>query len=449
LRKLFYKAEVDRAVFFGILAKIWGLVAGPFTALLIVIRFTPEYQGYYYTFNSLLAIQIFVELGLTIVISQFASHEWSKLRMDDSGGIAGDKEALSRLASLAKVSSKWYMVGGIIIAFCLGLGGYIFFLHSHNTAHINWPLPWFFLCFFTGVSFSLTPLLALLEGCNQVSAVYTYRFFQGVIASLVLCITIFMGANLWSASISVAAVIFYTALFIKRRYWKFISCLLFTGYPGPRIDWRKEILPMQWRIAISTLGSYFTFFLFTPVIFNYYGPVVAGQFGITWSLALTASTISSSWIFPKIPRFAILIAEKKYSELDSLFSRVTKIFVINTLIAASGAWFLVYILNRFNHPFAARLLPLLPTTLFLMAQVIIRLSLPFTVYLRAHKKEPILWLVTGGAVLTAFSTFILGKYYSVAAIGFGSLLINIAVVISLVLLWHRCRIEWHVDTGAL
>lgn len=443
LHKFLYRVEVDRAVFFGILAKIWGLIFGPLTALLIVIKFTPEYQGYYYTFNGLLALQVFVELGLGIVITQFASHEWSKLKIDVDLGITGDKGALARLAGLAKIISRWYLAGGLIIALSLGVGGYIFFTHSHNS-NISWQLPWFFLCFFTAVTFFLSPLLSLLEGCNQVSAVYTYRFFQGVISSLIICVAIFLGAKLWSASIAIAVVALYTVLFLKYKYSKFIKCLLLTKTSDCCINWSKEILPMQWRIAVSTISGYFMFFLFTPVIFNYYGSVVAGQFGMTWSLAITASTISSSWLFPKIPRFGMLIAEKKYAELDILFFRITKIFVINTLVATSAAWFLVYILNKLHHPFAARLLPLLPTTLFLIAQVIMALSMPFTAYLRAHKKEPLLWWGICSAVLTALSTFILGKYYSVTAIGLGYLLINIVMVPCLVLLWHRCRREWHV-----
>ncbi len=444
LHGFLHKIEVDKAVFFGILAKIWGTIFGPLTALLIVIKFTPEYQGYYYTFNGLLALQIFVELGLGVVVVQFASHEWSKLKLDPVLGITGDKEALSRLASLVSIVSKWYLVGGTIIALCLGAGGYIFFTHSHNS-NISWQLPWFFLCFFTAVLFSLSPILNLLEGCNQVSALYNYRFFQGVISSLILCVFIFSGAKLWSAPISVAGVIVYTFLFLKCKYSKFIKRLLSVKAPDCCINWKKEVFPMQWRIAVSTISSYFMFFLFTPVIFNYYGPVVAGQFGMTWSLVIMVSTISSPWIHPKIPMFGMLIAKKEYNELDILFRRIMKIFVVNTMLTTIAVWLLVYILNKLSHPLSARLLPLLPMTLFLLAQVIMALAMPFVAYLRAHKVEPMLPLSVCCAILTSLAVFILGKYYSIVAIGLGYLVINIMAVTYVVLLWHHCRKKWHVE----
>lgn len=128
-KRLLRKAEVDRAVFFGLLLKVWGIAVSPVSALLIAFKFTPELQGYYYTFGSLLALQGFIELGLGGVIIYFVSHEWSKLGIDKAGYIVGDREALSRLISLANLTLKWYLIGGLIIIFGLGIGGYIFF-HS-------------------------------------------------------------------------------------------------------------------------------------------------------------------------------------------------------------------------------------------------------------------------------------------------------------------------------
>ncbi len=48
--------EIDRAVFFGLLSRIWGLAAGGVTAILIAAYFSPEIQGYYYTFTTILAL---------------------------------------------------------------------------------------------------------------------------------------------------------------------------------------------------------------------------------------------------------------------------------------------------------------------------------------------------------------------------------------------------------
>ncbi len=445
LRRLLYKMEIDRTVFFGVLTKIWGVITAPLTMLLIILKFTPEYQGYYYAFNSLLVLQVFVELGLGTVILQFASHEWVKLKLDNNGGITGDKEALSRLMSLADITIKWFLVGGVIVAFGLGIGGHLFFLQSQINSNVNWALPWFFLCILTGINVCFIPVWSLLEGCNQVSAVYTFRFFQGIIASLSIWIAMFLGVKLWSVGISLAATVLCAILFFKYKYYNFIKSLLFTKLSGPRMDWRSEIFPMQWRIALSWISGYFVFSLFTPVIFHYHGSIIAGQFGMTWSVVGVVSLIAGSWLPPKVPKFGMLIAERKYKELDDLFWRVTKIFSSIAVLVTIVVWCSIYLLNRLNHPFASRLLPLLPTTLFLVAQVLVILSLPFSVYLRAHKREPLLFLSVSSGVLVALSTLVLGKYCSVTAMAIGYLSINSILIPIVIIVWYRCRIEWHKD----
>ena len=118
---------IDRAVFFAISGKIWTMAAGLITTLLIASFFPPELQGYYYTFFSVQAMQVFAELGLGTVITAYASHEWSKLGFDTQCKLTGDPDAKSRLISLGRFALRWYLVAGITVAIFLTIGGFIFF----------------------------------------------------------------------------------------------------------------------------------------------------------------------------------------------------------------------------------------------------------------------------------------------------------------------------------
>ncbi|MBT6231272.1 MAG: hypothetical protein HOI47_31920 [Candidatus Scalindua sp.] len=445
IRDILHRFEIDRAVFFGLLSKIWGMAAGPTTAILIAFCFTRELQGYYYTFATIVALQVFAELGLGSVLVQFASHEWSKLSMDKSGCIVGDKDALSRLVSIANIAFKWYLVGGILLAIGLGVGGYVFFSTSPDSG-INWTLPWFSLCITTGIIVYLIPVWSLLEGCNQVATLYTFRFFQSVITGITVWISILAGGGLWTASISGLVILLGSICFLKWRYWTFLKTLLFTKPQGLRIKWRADLLPMQWRIAVSTISGYFCVSFFTPVLFKFHGPIVAGQCGMTWCLVAGLGVIATAWIMPKIPQFGMLIALKKYKELDNLFWRLTKVVVIITALTGFAIWFLVYILYAFNLPFAIRILPPLPTGLFLLAQAFLNVSIPFSCYLRAHKREPLMYLTLLAGILTGSSTLILGKYYSVTAMAAGFLTINSIVIPVVFIIWYFCRKEWHAET---
>src|ERR1700722_5120239 len=84
-RRLVHFSGFDNAVAFGFLARVWSMGAGVVALLLIAAFFTPQIQGFYYTFTSLVALQVFAEMGLGQVIIQFAAHEWAHLKLEADG----------------------------------------------------------------------------------------------------------------------------------------------------------------------------------------------------------------------------------------------------------------------------------------------------------------------------------------------------------------------------
>ena len=234
-------------------------------------------------------------------------------------------------------------------------------------------------------------------------------------------------------------------LTVGRRYGKLIGTILLAQPKGPRLSWRADIWPMQWRIAMSWVGGYFVFSLFAPVLFHYQGPVVAGQMGMTWVLVGALMPVASSWIMPKAPLFGILISQRKYAELDQLFWRITSRVIAVTVAGAFGIWMLVFSLNQLHHPLAARLLPPAPTACMLLATIIVCASLPMSTYLRAHKKEPLMGLSVLSGVLTGIAVTVLGKYYSADGVAVGYLAVTATMNPFVALIWYRRRAEWHAD----
>ena len=440
LLRYFY---IDRPVFFGLADKVWLIMAGPVTMILIATCFTPELQGYYYTFANLLALQVFVEMGLGTVIIQFASHEWSKLSLNKEGKIVGDDIALSRLTSLTQIATKWYLVGGAVLSIGLAIGGYIFFSTSSNVTNVNWSGPWILLSLMTGINIILLPLWSILEGCNQVNKLYAYRFVQNIFKNVFLWIAIFGGAKLWSASVSVLVIIVCASIFILSHYKKFFIQLLRSKPSSSVIKWKEELLPMQWRIALSWMSGYFVFSLFTPVLFKYQGPVVAGQMGMTWSMVGLVGALSSAWVSPKVPSFGMLIAKQSYEKLDKEFWRLIKIVFIVSVLVSLCIFIGVVLLNFLKLKISTRFLPLFPIFLFLVAQIMLALSCPVAAYLRAHKKEPLMYLSVAAAVMTAVSTLVLGKKYSSTGVAFGYLLTNAIIIPMVFIVWEKCKMTWH------
>ena len=100
LRQLASKIGIDKAIFFTSLARIIQAAGGVISILFVARYLTGEEQGFYYTFGSIVAIQIFFELGLNGIITQYVAHEVSFLRWDSKLVLVGEQKYLSRLSSL-------------------------------------------------------------------------------------------------------------------------------------------------------------------------------------------------------------------------------------------------------------------------------------------------------------------------------------------------------------
>src|ERR1700729_2168268 len=136
---------LDRAVGFTVLARFWGSAAGLVTVLLIARFLSPAEQGYYYTFGSLVAMQMVFELGFSFVILQLASHERARLSISTDYEITGDPIAHARLASVIQKSVRWYSLAAVIMAGALLPAGFYFFSnHQHAGQPVSWQLPWCF-----------------------------------------------------------------------------------------------------------------------------------------------------------------------------------------------------------------------------------------------------------------------------------------------------------------
>jgi len=440
-QRFFQLVDVDRAVFYGIATRIWSTGAGPLTALLVAVRFSREVQGYYYTFSSIVALQVFAELGLGVVILNFASHEWTHLELDVEGRVIGDPAALSRLRSIVRIAAKWFGAGAVVVALGLSVVGYRFFV-SGTDYGVSWPAPWVALSVFVALNISLVPIWSLLEGCNQVRQLYTFRFFQGVLTGSATWLAIFAGAKLWTAVISGVVGFLWAVAFILRKYRGFFGSLWVKSTNGPRVHWRSDMVPMQWRIAVSWISGYIVFSLFTPVLFKYRGAIVAGQMGMTLSL-MGLLAFGTAWLSPKIPMFGMLIAQGSFQELDRLFWRVTRIVFVSTIALAGAVFVLVCMLGLYWPLLAARVLPLTPTVLFLGAQILFVSSTPFSAYLRAHKREPLMAISVTTAILVGGSTVLLGKHYGAMGMAVGFLAVNVLVYPVILLKWQRCRVIWH------
>lgn len=436
---------VDRATALAFATRVTQLVAAPVTLVLIARGFSPDVQGYYYTFASLLGLQSFVELGFSIVVTNVASHEWARLALE-GGRVVGDTGARRRLRSLVALVARWYAGAALVFLLAAGAGGAWFLGHAPAHGAVEWVGPWMAVVALTAAMLWLSAFVAVLDGCNQYAVTNQFRLAQSLLTPAAVWMAIVQGALLWTVVVAAAVNVAVTLALLAWRYRPFFVSLAEAG-SGAGLVWRTDIWPMQWRLAVAGAVNYLAFSLFNPVMFAYRGPAVAGQMGMTLAAIRGLQMVGQAWIDTQVARFGALVARREFRELDRLFARRTATSV--AVVAAGGAafWVLVFGLHAIGHPLAARLLEPLPTALFLVAAVFTQVSIALSAYLRAHKREPLMALNVATSVGVAAAVLLLGSRFGplgAAAGNAGAWALSLAWEWRI---WRRCRREWHAPDG--
>ena len=407
---------MNRAIGFGVLTRMWSALAGPLTILLIATRFTKIEQGYYYTFSSLLALQVFFELGLLTVLAQFAAHEFAFLSWGEKGAIKGSEEHRERFTDLLGKGFKWYAISAVLLIVVLIPAGLYFFNQSNaNTVDFSWRLPWALAVVGVGCNLLLIPFYAVITGSGDVASINRREMVGGIASSIIGWLVIACGGGLYAIPAITTGTILVGALYLLKSKRLLVTTAFLGAFGSQRhshaISWWREVWPMQWKIALSWVSGYFVFQLFTPVLFKFHGPVVAGQMGMTLSAVNAVQSVYLMWLNSRSPELAKLIALKDRDKLDSSFNQILKQAIIVSLVLSAMVIMVVASLQMFT-TIGIRFLPVQQASIILLAACGNVVISGWAIYMRAHKVEPMLIQSIIAAIFIGLSTIILGIHYS-------------------------------------
>ena len=435
---------VGRATSYAIGARLWASAGGLVTISLVAAVLSPELQGYYFTFLGLLSLQTVFELGFPGVIQQFASHDWAAMETEDA---ARRERARHRLARLMRFSLRWYAVLGLVLAAGLGIAGSDYFeaFAPTGVSADEWKLVWWIACLTASVGALTTPVLALLEGLNQVEAVYRARWRQSGLSRVVGWLVLLGGGGLWTIPVSRLTNAVAGLAFLGREQWRLLR-ELWEAPPAATlgsVSWRREVWPLQWRFGVSWLSGYLVFSLFSPILFAFHGPALAGQMGMTASVMTSVSSLAFAVVATRTPQLAILAARREWGAMDSLSFRTG---LLSLTLVAGGA--LAFIATLFGIRAAGlglgfRFLPVWETSLFCLAMVVQQLRFVLAAYLRAHKREPFAGLAAAEGIAALVLLTLLGRHYGSAGIVVGFAALSVAMSVPALLIFRRCRAAWH------
>ena len=368
------------AILISVGGRLCNALLVPVTLGFITHALTPEQQGFYYTFSSVFALQSFLELGFLSCISHVASHH-NRADVADPGGNHHEIRLLIGYGFL-------YAVGIALLAFIFVGGIGWFFIRSGKTDVAFAFFPW---CAFVSVSclnICISPVMAILDGCNKVLFTSTMRMIGMLANGIGLCIALYQGFGLYSLAIGIGASVLITSLGLLFKFTH-----LLTGWwreVGAAVTrWHRVILPFQGKIAVSTVCSYLLGTLFTPILYRFSSAEAAGRFGMSLQLLNSIGAIALVWTTTKTGIYGSLAQQKDYVVLERLFTRTTLQSAIFAFLGVLGL-LLAYWVASDRFAFFSRMLPWHEVAVLGWPVIVIQFTVAFSSLSRAFGQERLL-----------------------------------------------------------
>jgi hypothetical protein len=361
------------------------------------------------------------------VVVQIVAHEAAHLRQGADGSYEGDPEHMARLELLRAQLRRWYVPAALLFTSIVSGAGLVFFRDGGLTWS-QWAPAWVSLVVATAINLYFSWKISMIEGFALVRNIAQLRLFQSVIGYALMWAGLLAGTGLWVVVAVPLTTAVATAFWLKVGSASRVLQIQSNNPPMHPISWMRDILPFQWRIAVSWISGYFIFQLFTPVVFRQFGAVEAGRLGFAMAIFSAISTIGLSWVNAKAPNMSMLIARRESAALLAQLKAVALPSIFFTTALSSLFLLAVWSVMQFDLAIIQRVTSL--SVLICIAVVTTTNCVIFTAasFMRAHREEPMLTNSITIGLLTAVVVWHASKY------GVFEMMLGYATVIILVAL---------------
>jgi O-antigen/teichoic acid export membrane protein len=392
-----------------LIQRSWQGLSGLFTLILIAKNLSPTYQGWYYTFATLSALFYVFDLGLSNVIIHTSSHFFADLKWLQDGKVKGNK-SLVFYSFLFQSTNKYLYLSLLFCSLTIPLG-ILFFQHA-NSIHLikidNWLFPWIILIVLSSLNAVLSPYLSIVEGSGKLKEILWLRLSSSIIGSIACWYLLTNNGKLWSL-ISLPLITLMLSYLWLLRYKR--SLIIKKNKDSGLFKWTEEISPFQWQVGLTSLSAYLSSQIFIPILFYIDGAKIAGQTGISLTIANMLCLLAQSWVTYQIPDLGRAAAKKEWAKLNKAFDK-SLIYSAAFYLLSSSALF-IFFLFFIPEEYKSRMLPNWSFIGILASVFLNHIVWILSSHIRSFKKEPFA-LISLISILITFPLAIYGTYkYSV------------------------------------
>lgn len=420
--------------------RLWQGTAGLVTAILVVLLLSAEEQGWYFTFVSLVSIYTIFEMGLALTVVQIVARLFLKTRWQNNGDFQG--EGRVELTHLIQAGFRVYLFLALVFIFStLFLGWKVFGSASSHVLIVDkWHLPWLTLILFTAVNMCLLFFLAILEGSGDIKKTYQIRLYMAMGGSFLCWLVLLANGFLWA---TIAVPFFSTAYglvwFYRHKPSILKAALKYDS--GAMQYWNKNVWSLQWRVGLYWVSIFLMSQVATPILFMTKGSIIAGQMGLSLTIAHMIGIIAQGWIVRGIPTMTQAATNGDWTILDNIFTNNLR-YSILTFILGCFCVVIVYLFAEYQG-LLERLLAW-PEMIGLMIFVFVyHINNSLAAQMRSFHQEPLCGIFFIGAILIVLTSLTLVSNFSVAGIILAMVIVQLCFIFPLSWkVWHNCNRKW-------
>jgi O-antigen/teichoic acid export membrane protein len=444
LSRIADKLQVDRTLLYALSTRVWQAMAGPITIVFLIRSLSIDEQGVYYALATLMTIQLFFELGLLNVLISQSGHQISAVRHAEN-----DEQLLvakDRMGQLIYASFKWFLGASVIYAIAAMFLGWQMLSARHAVAE-NW-LPLVCLSVIAAATVALSPLMAILEGAGFRNSIYRMRFIQMVSGGLVVWLSLWSHLKIWTLVTSALVQLLCGIVLVRVIHKQDLDCYRLDRsrsevHPAG-MSWFKEVLPLQWRMALISVAYHVATQFFPVILFLFHGKAEAGQLGMTLTGTAAIQGMALAWIQTN---YSVVSSMHGAGDREAAGTLWRKLSIVSTVLLVSA--FVVATLVVAALPFANRgweshfIKPWQIAVLGLgcLANHWIATQI---FYVLSRKGKPFLLASLAGSIATLAAVLYGGYWYSVSGIVLGYSLVMCLLTLPLHSYFY---LKYRMDAG--
>jgi len=423
-----FRRLYNKALNYSLLTIISQVLLTPINIIIITIKLSPEEQGFYYTFLSLISLQSFFELGLFTYVTNKSSSIFANTERFKINFLVNSESIKLNLGMLFKITIKLYLIISFSFFIIVGGSGLFFFSDTYylELSEIQWA--WISLCFFCAINLFYLGFNSFLEGCGQIEIISKLKLMAFIASGLLLGILLYFEFGLMSLPLSLLPKVFKDIYLMHYVFNKEFN-LLIRAKKTSGFNFMSEVAPMQFRLAVSGIFSFMQYSVMAPMVFTVLGPVQAGIIGVGLQITSFVQQILTRWTHIHQPLMAKLVSTHKFTELDQLVINIQSVILKLSIILIIG-FVLVFVLSKSLEFHILDRIPGFGIILLLIiagcvyAQVAVRVG-----YLRAFVEERVHFMSISNAIFNVVLCYTLLKFIGMYAVPFSYLICMLFVAL--------------------